>query len=357
MEHDASNEDSPKHTVRLNFQDSATIQQVEKPIHRDLSCIVLAGNTMFVACDETSGVDRLIRSDKGFDHHRHIRLDDIVSLPNGPDGEMDIEGLAVEGGWLWVLGSQSLKRGKGQDGDSNEASLDELADIDWDENRQFLGRFPLVDKEGGLWPVVEDGSRRAAHIRFKRNGRLRRWLRKDRHLGLSLNISSKENGFDVEGIVANGERVWLGLRGPVLGRNAVVLEMEFRTTKSGHLKPRRIDGRARYRKHFVDTGGMGIRDMKWDGQDLLLITGTVMSGDGPAAILRLSSFAERSEGGFLAQDDLTQVRLLPYRGKVDHPEGLARWEGNDWIVVYDSPSPERVSDDPPWFDAEVWSLE
>ena len=154
-----------------------------------------------------------------------------------------------------------------------------------------------------------------------------------------------------------GDRVWLGLRGPVLGRNAVVLELDFKTAKSGHLKPRRIDGRARYRKHFVDTSGMGIRDMKWDGEDLLLITGTVMSGDGPAAILRLPSFAERTESGFLAQDDLTRVRPVPYGGRVDHPEGLARWEGNDWLVIYDSPGPGRVSDDPPWCDADVWSLD
>ena len=99
---------------------------------------------MFVACDETSGVDRLIRSDGGFDRHKHISLGDLLELLNGPDGEMDIEGLAVEDGWLWVLGSQSLKRGKARDGNSKEASLDELADIDWDENRQFLGRLPLA---------------------------------------------------------------------------------------------------------------------------------------------------------------------------------------------------------------------
>ena len=269
---------------------------------------------------------------------------------------MDIEGLAIEGGWLWVVGSQSLKRDKVKDGDSGAASLAELEDVDWEPNRQFLGRLPLVERDGGLWPVAEDGDRRVAHLRFKGKGRLRRWLRKDRHLRDFLLLPSKENGLDVEGIAVRGDRVWVGLRGPELGQSAVILEMEMRATKAGHLKARRIEGKARIRKHFVDTDGQGIRDMKWDGDDLLLVTGPVLSGDGPAAILRLRQFADQTDEGYVGEAGQTLVQRLPYRESTDHPEGLVRWEKDEWLVIHDSPGPERVSDDPPCVEGDGWRL-
>jgi hypothetical protein len=279
-----------------------------------------------------------------------------VDLPEGPDGEMDIEGLSASDGWLWVVGSQAITRDKVKDGDNGAASLEELSDTDWDANRQFLGRFPLVERDGGLWPVREDGERRAAHLKFARKGRLRRWLRRDPHLRPFLEIPSKENGLDAEGIVARGDRVWIGLRGPVLGQSAVVIEMELRETEGGHLKARRIEGRARIRKHFVDTDGLGIRDLKWDGDDLLLVTGPVLSGDGPAAVLRLPGFAGRDAAGYVGEDGQTLVQRLPYHTGSDHPEALARWDGGVWMVIHDSPGPDRSGDDPPWVEADLWRL-
>lgn len=345
----------PVRRLRLSF-DAARLREAGVPVHRDLSAVVREGDTMFVACDEGSALERLLRDGDGFGRHSHIPLDDLLDLPAGPEGETDIEGLAIDDGWLWVVGSQSIKRDKVKDGDSGAASLAELEDTDWEENRQLLARLPLVDRDGGLWPVAEDGDRRAAHLHFKGKGRLRRWLRKDRHLAPFLDLPSKENGLDVEGIVARGDRVWVGLRGPVLGQSAVVLEMRMRLTGSGHLKARRIEGKARLRKHSVDTDGQGIRDMKWDGEDLLLVTGPVLSGDGPAAILRLLGFAQRDSEGYVGEAGQRLVQRLPYRESTDHPEGLVRWEGDEWLVLCDSPGPDSVSDDPPWVECEVWRL-
>jgi hypothetical protein len=311
---------------------------------------------MFLACDEGANVERLTRTDNGFARHRRFPLGELIELPAGKKGEMDIEGLAIDGEWLWVVGSQSIKRRKVEEHDPGPQSLAALEDLDWEENRQFLGRFPLVEREGGPWPVARDGHRRAAHLRFDRKGRIRRWLRRDRHLGDFVSLPSKENGLDVEGVVARGDRVWIGLRGPVLGQSAVVLEMQMRETKDGHLKARRIEERRRVRKHFVDTDGQGIRDMKWDADDLLLVTGPVMSGEGPAAILRLPDFARRREEGYVGESGQTLVQRLPYRQSVDHPEGLVRWDKDEWMVIHDSPAPERVSDDPPWVVADIWRL-
>ncbi len=345
----------PVGTLRFRF-DAGLVREAGTPVHRDLSALAREGDTLFLACDEGAAVERLLREEGGFGRHRRVPLHDLVDLPAGPEGEMDIEGLALDGGWLWVVGSQSVKRKKVKEGQAGARSLAALADTDWEGNRQFLGRFPLVEREGGLWPVAKDGPRRAAHLRFGGKGRLRKWLRRDPHLGPFVNLPSKENGLDVEGIVARGSRVWVGLRGPVLGQSAAILEMEMGETKRGHLRPKRIEGRARLRKHFVDTDGQGIRDMKWDGDDLLVVTGPVLTGDGPAAILRLHGFARRREEGYVGEDGQRLVQRLPYRESLDHPEGLVRWDGDRWLVVHDSPGPERVGDDPPWVTADIWQL-
>lgn len=342
--------------VRLRFDDPVVIDGARVPVHRELSAVVRAGRTLFLGCDEGAGIERLVEDGDGFGSHRHLRLGELVDLPAGPDGEADVEGLAIDEGWLWVVGSQALRRRKPRSGDGAAESLGRLADLEWEPNRQLLGRFPLVEEDGALLPVARDGKRAAAHLRFGGKGRLRRWLGRDPHLAPFLGLPSKDNGLDVEGIVARGERIWLGLRGPVLGEGAVILEMRMRTTRAGHLKARRIDGRARYRKHVVDTNGQGIRDMKWDGDDLLVIVGNVLSGDGPTAILRLHGFARRRGGGHVPEARLKRARELPDTGPLDHPEGLVRWKGKDWLVVHDSPGPTRVGDDPPWVDADVWRV-
>ena len=54
---------------------------------------------------------------------------------------------------------------------------------------------------------------------------LRELLRDDDHLAPFLPIPGKDNGLDVEGIAVIGDRVYLGLRGPVLRGWAVVLEL------------------------------------------------------------------------------------------------------------------------------------
>lgn len=352
---DAMAEREPARRVRLEF-DAGAVAAAGTPLHRDLSAIAREGDTLFLACDEGAGIERLLRDGEGWGRHRRVRLGELIALPGGPEGEMDVEGLSVEDGWLWVVGSQAITRDKVKDGDSGAASLAELADTDWEENRQFLGRFPLVERHGGLWPVGEDGARRAAHLRFARKGRLRRWLRRDRHLAPFLGLPAKENGLDVEGIATRGDRVWVGLRGPVLGQSAVILEMELREAKGGRLKARRIEGRSRVRKHFVDTDGLGVRDMKWDGEDLMVVTGPVLSGDGPAAVLRLRGFARREGAGYVGEAARELAQRLPYHAGRDHPEALACLGGRDWLVIHDSPGEDRVGDDPPRVEADVWRL-
>jgi hypothetical protein len=338
--------------VALTFSDWRPLRHVEDPLHKDLSAVARVGDSLFLACDETASVERLRRLEDGsFGDHRHFGLDELVDLPAGADGEMDIEGLCAEDGYLWIVGSHSLKRCKPErdEGDAG-AALKRMEDVEREPNRYFLGRVPLCEEEPGLFvPARSDGERKAAWVKFgKKRSALVQWIDDDAHLGQFLHIPSKENGFDVEGLAVRGNRVWLGLRGPVLRGHAVVLELEIKEKAPGRLKARRVDGGRRYRKHLLDTRGLGIRDMRFDGDDLLLLVGPTMSLEGPAFVLRWRGAVHDDASGVVESSRIDAITELPYRLHADHPEGIELWpEGGSGalLVIYDAPAPERTDPD------------
>lgn len=70
-------------------------------------------------------------------------------------------------------------------------------------------------KTGETLPFIGDGS-------------LRNLFASDEYLTPFLNLPSKENGLDIEGMVVLGDRALFGLRGPVIGGSAVVAEVLIR---------------------------------------------------------------------------------------------------------------------------------
>ncbi|ETX27768.1 DUF3616 domain-containing protein [Roseivivax isoporae] len=348
----------PHRTITLSFQHMDDIEHVDDAIHKDISSATRCGDSLFVCCDETAGVDRLT-PDGGWGNHTHFNLGDFIDLPDGPGGEMDIEGLDCDGQWLWITGSHSLKRGKFKPAEHDPVEgLAQMAKIKRDPNRYFLGRIPLKANPDGYAPVGEDGARRATWIELKKkSSKLIGWLEDDPHLGPSLTIPSKEYGFDIEGMVGRGMRVWLGLRGPVLRDHAVILELEMKVDGDGFLKPRRIDGDRRYRKHLVPTAGEGIRDLEVDGDDLLILTGPTGAGDGRSDILRWHGFMGETRSACVPPERVTHVMEMPYRGAVDHPEGLVNWPEEDKgvLVLYDAPAEARLPE-PEKILADVWKL-
>lgn len=335
--------------VPLRFSDWRPLRHLDDPLHKDLSAVTRQGESLFLACDETASVERLVRGPDGaFADHRQFALDGLVDLPAGPEGEMDIEGLCADGGHLWIVGSHSLKRCRPKrDECGADEALERMGEVEREANRFFIGRVPLAEEGPGLFaPVREADGRTAAWARFgRRRSALERWVRRDPLLAPFLRIPSKENGFDIEGLAARGDRLWLGLRGPVLRGHAVILELDLKTTARGRLKARRIDGRRRYRKHLLDTRGLGIRDLRLDGDDLLMLVGPTMSLEGPAFILRWRGAAGADASGVVDPERIEEVAELPYRLNVDHPEGLELWpEGgrSALLVIYDAPAPERT---------------
>lgn len=351
----------PESTVELRFQDEDALDLVDDRIREDLSAVAVVGRTLFTACDETATVERLVRdADGNYGEHHNIAMGDVFELPAGPDGEMDIEGLAVDDGWLWVVGSHSLKRDKPSEDDDHDAALAELTDIDVDPNRWFLGRLPLRDDGDGVFVPVDEvevggETRVAGCVKMKDDGRntLTKAMDDDVHLGPFLDVPSKDNGFDVEGLAARGDRVWLGLRGPVLRGWAVVLELRMKTKKGGRrLKPRAVgeDGQ-RYRKHFCDLNGLGIRDLVFDGDALLMLAGPTMDLDGPVALYRWQGVLDVEHQTVLGHDEVVHVADLPHGHGVDHAEGIAVVEREDrrfrprLLVVHDNPAPQRLVPD------------
>jgi hypothetical protein len=346
--------------VPLTFSDWKPIRHLEDPLHKDLSAVTRIGDCLFLACDETASVERLRRLDDGsFGDHQHFILDTLVDLPAGADGEMDIEGLCADDGFLWIVGSHSLKRSKPKrdENDSLEA-LRNMEEIERESNRYFLGRIPLVEEAPGLFvPARSAGERQAAWLKLgKKRSALERWLAGDPHLAPFLSIPSKENGFDIEGLVARGNRVWLGLRGPVLRGHAVILDLELKQKAPDRLKARRVDGGRRYRKHLLDTRGLGIRDMQFEGDDLLLLVGPTMSLEGPAFVLRWRDAAQDDASGVIDPGRIETIAELPYQLHVDHPEGVELWPEagpGALLIINDAPAPKRTDPDTSTVRADV----
>jgi hypothetical protein len=333
--------------VELRFRSAAR----DAETHENLSAIRPDGPCLWVAGDETATIERLTLRDARYDDQRSYPLDDFVELPAGAAEEADIEGLARSGDWLWAVGSHSRKRKRvksSQAAKNQEKARKRLATVVREENRYVLVRLPIVAGDDGLpAPVKVDGDRTAA-ILAGPGGNLADMLAADPHLAPFLALPGKDNGFDIEGVGVLGGRLYVGLRGPVLRGWAVLLEVRPRTDPDDphRLRLAPIDDGAPYRTHFLDLGGLGIRDLSPYGPDLLILAGPSMDLDGPVRVLRWRDPAGTDEPAMVPAGGLERVTDLPYGDGVDHPEGLAVVLGPEprLLVVYDSPAPERFTD-------------
>lgn len=88
---------------------------------------------------------------------------------------------------------------------------------------------------------------------------------------------------------------------------------------------------------------------------------TPLASDGPARVLRWRDAVYDTTSGVIEPDRLETVVELPYRGEVDHPEGMAllpngKGGQSSLLVVYDSPQESRRSDRPPRLLADVFAM-
>ncbi|MBW4573825.1 MAG: DUF3616 domain-containing protein [Aphanothece sp. CMT-3BRIN-NPC111] len=346
--------------VLLQFQDGS------KQLREDISAIVLTPEGhLWLGADETTTVERLDPTDSDtFEEHQQFPVSDFIYLPAGTEQEIDIEGLDYANHYLWLVGSHSWKRKKNKSNKTDLENIKRLATIESEANRYILARIPLVD--GQLFKSCKhpDNPKQqlsAATLQLtKKANVLMDALAKDPHLSSFIvgKIPSKDNGLDIEGIAVNQNSIFLGLRGPVLRGWAIILELELKEISPNILKLKPIgeDGHL-YKKHFVDLMGLGIRDLCWHGQDLLILAGPTMVLDGPVKVFRLKNGINRQENVLLKPEPVLDIS---YGDRVDHAEGITLFGGMpdkpSILVVYDSPAPQTRLEGENGIFADVFQL-
>lgn len=355
---------NPTSNVILEFDANRNNFDKDKKLIDGLSVVVQIEDTLWVANDETTTLERLSLVADGNgqylgQNHAQFSLAEYLELPvplSDKLEEVDLEGLAYDDGYLWLVGSHSQKRKKPKSTGDVQKAQKSLAEISSDGNRYLLARIPVVENDGfqGLEKKHEqDGKKRTAAqlrgIEPQLGNDLTEVLQGDEHLGAFMKIPSKDNGFDIEGLAVVGLRLFIGLRGPVLRGWAVILEVEPEEDgdEPSALRLKNIgpDGRS-YRKHFLQLGGLGIRDICVQKDDLLILAGPTMDLDGPVTIFRWPKGANPQAETFVPAKDLVHMLDVPYGQGVDHAEGMALFSTDGGIagsvlVVYDSASEYR----------------
>ena len=322
--------------------------------HReDLSAVYFTSdNYLWLGSDETSTIERLSKIDaEKFAEHKQFRVAEFIDLPAPEDEEIDIEGISFHNNYLWFVGSHSYKRKRVKPDKSDKKNVKRLSTVVTEPNRYVLGRIPLINGELLSSSPDPDNSEiqlTAAKLEVTQQGNLlMEALAEDSHLGAFIKaaIPGKDNGLDIEGIVAVNNRIFLGLRGPVLRGWALILEIELEESAPGLLKLGKIgcDGEL-YKKHFIYLNGLGIRDLYLDGEDLLILAGPTMDLDGPVYVYSLRN-GINLRGNILSQPEI--ILQIPHGNRDDRAEGIALFQdvsGQDicgetrLLVVYDSPS-------------------
>lgn len=325
-----------------------------------LSSATAIGRTLWVVNDATLTVERLTRLPGAavrYGEHRQYRLTDYLDLRAPQRGrqfaEGDIEGLDARDGYLWITGSHSLRRNPPR-GRSPAQALDALTHTGRDGNQFLVARIPLVEEDGLHTLAAEAGTGRERRVAGRVPGDdtsnlVTEALAEDDHLWPFVAIPGQENGLDIEGLAAGDEgRVFLGLRGPVLRGWAVVVELRVagEARRPARLALTRMGGahasrkHPAYRKHFLDLEGLGIRDLRVWGRDLLLLAGPTMDLDGPFRLYRWRGGARPDGESLVTGKRLERLFDLPSSPGGDHAEGLTvlpreRGSADRLMVVYE----------------------
>ncbi|MDO1449685.1 DUF3616 domain-containing protein [Rhodocytophaga aerolata] len=343
--------------VLLRFDDNVKNYSKGKDVRDGLSSVERSGNYLWLACDESIGLERVKIDENGhFSQHQSFCLLDYIQLPAGDGCEIDIEGLCFHGQYLWLVGSHSLKRKKPkQESDNVEKQLQKLAKVEADANRYILARIPLLHNpqtgeyqlcRSCVHPTEPETVLTAAQlVGWQETNQLMQVLKEDSHFKAFMEIPGKDNGFDIEGLAIKGEKLYIGLRGPVLRGWAAILEVEVVNTEYGYFALKeQADGKL-YKKHFLHLGGMGIRELAILEEDLLILAGPTMDLDGEIAVFRWINGVHQQKEALVGSEELDKLFTIPHgcdinSGK-DKAEGMTIFDQRHLLIVYDSPAEGR----------------
>jgi hypothetical protein len=264
--------------------------------------------------------------------------------------ELDIEGIARNKDFTWVIGSHSmsrksmlnperLKQKQGSGDKLNENyNHERIATVAVEPTREWLYRLEITDS----------GSVRQGSIR---RGSLRDIFANHPVLGRFQNIPAKENGIDIEGlaVIAGDDpkqtRLFAGLRGPLLrGPLAVVLDVSATEANADDGRP--ILKIKLEKTHYLALGGRGVRgmsEMKNKKDGYLILAGPV--GGEPTPYMLYHWNGEDSVPEIDTPDaihNVTELCRIPLpkaepRAKAEGVHFLLEEEGIvKFVIVYDS---------------------
>ena len=345
-----------ENAARLEFTAGSLVQT-------NLSGAAFTGDWLWVAGDEACGLDRLRRlepvgqEDLRFGDVRDFRLAELLELPGAAEEEADLEGMAVVDGLMWVVGSHGLKRKNAKPDRSHAENAKRLAKVTLDGNRLLLACLPIeLDAAGEpcLVAKAKDG-RRAMRLKGDAESNLlTRALADDPHFGPYMAIPGKDNGFDIEGLAVDGNRLLLGLRGPVLRGWSALLEVSVEARGDQLRLVPLDDSGTLIRKHFLQLDGLGIRDLHFSGDDLFILAGPTMVLNGEIRVFRWAEakplLAANAEP-VRFESTLVELASLPHGQGTNRAEAIcdlpASLSGGkaSWLVLYDAPGADRKADE------------
>ena len=344
--------------IKLKFDEK--LNQGSSKIRDDLSSVARTGKYLWLAFDEGAGVERLKKIRNYYAQHQRFYLKDYLDLPE-EQGEMDIEGLTHAGHYLWIVGSHSLKRDCPDDQEAPaKKQIKQLTKLKSDPNRFTIARIPLVENpETGEYelhkkcPNPDNPKETLTSAKLKANttsSQLSRVISRDKHLKDFMHLPGKENGFDIEGIAVVGDRIFLGLRGPVLIGWAIILEVSLKQKGKSKLKLKKIGKHGqKYRKHFVQLQGMGIRELDAFHNDILILAGPTMDCDGTIALYRMEGGLPDEKESITHYNQIERLTNVTLGHETeygsDKAEGLVLTEDGQLMVVYDTPCEDRKQDE------------
>lgn len=304
----------------------------------NLSAAAWAEPHLWVASDETGSIERLTKSGEGFGAAVLFPLHKFFAdVPKNK--EADIEALAYdpEAKALWITSSHAKSRGQTEDATADELLDARPEDFELKRRRCLLGRVQLANGtpagKGQALPLEDD----PGGLRHAIGG-----------LGgpfaASLALPAKENGLDVEGLAARGNALLIGLRGPTVGGNAVVLRAVIETQGAA------LSIAPPLGVMLLPLQGLAIRDLTPAGdRDAYLLAGPTFDLDAPFRLYRwTNAFAERApravvRDGLTYLGDLTGQIVVDENGVLDYserPEALTMI-GGELLVLHDRPTKDR----------------
>lgn len=135
---------------------------------------------------------------------------------------------------------------------------------------------------------------------------------------------------------------------------AGLLEIAVKEKKGELRLDQVVQSGKKLRKHFIQLAGLGIRDLHWSGDDLVILAGPTMALDGAIRVFRWSqavqAFANVDPQVTEVLSELNgpaEMVSLPYGVGQDRAEAITALptslSGADqkWLVLYDAPSESR----------------